>query len=304
LCQHRRLRTTKTRPAPFQIRSPPTTTSTTAPPTTRTPASTLLTSLDNIMHDHLIAPRPVRIASNPIIPYSGIHNIRRTTPIRSPVASISLVSPPSDSFARLKLDAGGVETTDSIVTEDDIPRYSPGVSRSPMTLPPETLEEFLSILRPSVMPFQTFNKYPTSPVRRQHRNRSSIPALPPFTSSGFISGGLSSPDSTQDRPPSGEQQPQSDEMQDSPSTANELDINPAAWRGSGLLSSPVSRNHTMNPFARHPDHENLALTLRQNTYPPPSPTQGYHYALSPTMVPLPPSTSPPPCILEHREETI
>src|ERR1700761_8952676 len=162
-----------------------------------------------------------------------------------------------------------------------------------MALAPETLEEFLSILRPSVMPFHTLNKYPTSPVRRQqHRSRSSLSVRPPPAPS-YISGALSSPDQQQQQ----FQEKTTEELEDQQELMppNESMNNLSAWRGSGPLYSPVSRNHTMNPFARRPSHENIALHLAQGSYPPASPVSNivFHSPLSPAMVPLPPSTSPP-----------
>jgi hypothetical protein len=72
------------------------------------------------MHEHLIAPRPVRIASNPLLPYN---NIRRSAPqhIR-PIKLVSPLSPP-DPISKQSLDF--VDT----IPEESSPRSSPVTPR-------------------------------------------------------------------------------------------------------------------------------------------------------------------------------
>jgi hypothetical protein len=67
------------------------------------------------MHEHLIAPRPVRIVSNPMGVYGAM---RRPTP----VAQMRLVTPPVDQLAILKLDPDND-------LDPDIRRASPGSPR-------------------------------------------------------------------------------------------------------------------------------------------------------------------------------
>lgn len=241
------------------------------------------------MHEHLIAPRPVRIASNPLLPYN---NIRRQTPssIRSPGAMVSmkfvpplsptepLAKPPHDNF-------------DAIV-DDQSPRSTPATPRSPGPLPPETLEEFLSILRPSVMPFHSLRVYSTSPIRTSLRSHTPLGALTAGSSDSTTPmGSPDAPIRQDNKPPfSSHSSWQSDKSH------SELESIIPIWRSGGILSSPVSRTHTRNPFARRPSHENLALAMSHN----PSFVQQQNTGsldrtpLSPTLIPLPPSTSPPP----------
>jgi len=234
------------------------------------------------MHEHLIAPRPVRIASNPNLPY------RRPTPssIRSPpsVASMKLISSlsPADPLAKPPADAV------DLIQEEYVHRSPPATPRSPAPLPPETLEEFLSILRPSVMPFHSLRVYTTSPIRPSMRSHTPISSL---TSVGSDNNSrVSSPEA------SATQEPRNSAYGRSDRHHSEFEMFMPTWRSGGLLSSPVSRTHTRNPFARRPSHENLAMamshhaSLQQN----PAGYQSDHSPLSPTLIPLPPSTSPPP----------
>lgn len=160
--------------------------------------------------------------------------------------------------------------------------------RSPGPLPPETLEEFLSILRPSVMPFHSLRVYSTSPIRPSLRSHT------PRASLGSIGSDHNSRVSSPDPSITQEAKPYSPGRADR--HHGEFDMIIPAWRNGGLLSSPVSRTHTRNPFARRPSHENLALAMsHNNTWPQPNPP-GHQVdsTLSPTLIPLPPSTSPPP----------
>src|ERR1700761_6286954 len=79
------------------------------------------------MHDHLVAPRPVRLSSNPISPYAN--NI---SPIRSPVASFALVG---DSFARLRLDGSPPSGEGDALDEDLPPRFSSASPRYALRSP-------------------------------------------------------------------------------------------------------------------------------------------------------------------------
>jgi len=232
------------------------------------------------MHEHLIAPRPVRIASNPLLPYN---NIRRSTAPHH-IRPIKLVSPLSPPDPPLKQ---SLEQVDPLL-EEHSPRSTPATPRSPGPLPAETLEEFLSILRPSVMPFHSLRVYSTSPMRqtfRSHTPRASITSLNCDTISETGS----------------HEMPEMPALQEFKQATLGHDLDPMIpiWRSGGILSSPVCRDHTRNPFARRPSHENLALALSHNNpilvqhnysiVSPEDPTP-----LSPSQIPLPPSTSPTP----------
>jgi hypothetical protein len=140
-------------------------------------------------------------------------------------------------------------------------------------------------LRPSVMPFHSLRVYSTSPMRttlRGHTPRTSITSI----NSDSIS-------------PAGS--PDASTCQENKQTTFGYELEPMVpiWRSGGLLSSPVSRTHTMNPFARRPSHENLALALSHNSSfsQQNNTSTGLQLDLSPhspSQIPLPPSTSPPP----------
>jgi len=251
--------------------------------------SFLLVAQASAMHEHLIAPRPVRIASNPFLPYN---NIRRTTPssIRSPgaIVSMKLVPPLSQPDSVLK---HSQESVDSI-SEELASRSPPASPRSPGPLPPETLEEFLSILRPSVMPFHSLRVYSTSPIRSSLRSHTPLASLATVTSESVSP--VASPDT-----------PFRNEHKHSNSGHDFEQMYPV-WRSGGILSSPVSRTHTRNPFARRPSHENLALAMSNSTsftQQTANGSQPEHIPHSPTQIPLPPSTSPPPfsMLQEHKD---
>jgi len=228
------------------------------------------------MHEHLIAPRPVRIASNPLLPYN---NIRRST-VPSHIRPIKLVSPLSHTDPLPKQSLDSVDQT----MEDPSPRSSPATPRSPGPLPAETLEEFLSILRPSVMPFHSLRVYSTSPMRSALRGHT------PRTSTTSINSDGNPPDGS----------PDASSRQQS-TLGQELDAIAPIWRSGGILSSPVSRTHTMNPFARRPSYENLALTLSHNPSFANQSVVNTASPHSPTQIPLPPSTSPPPLSILQQE---
>jgi len=228
------------------------------------------------MHEHLIAPRPVRIASNPLLPY------RRSAP-PSHIRPIKLVSPLShpDPLSKQSLDC-----VDPIL-EESSPRSSPATPRSPGPLPAETLEEFLSILRPSVMPFHTLRVYSTSPMRsglRGHTPRTSITSV-----------------NADNVSPAGSPDAYLRQEFKQNTLGQDLDAMLPSWRSGGILSSPVSRTHTMNPFARRPSHENLALTLSHNPSFANQCSVSADSPHSPTQIPLPPSTSPPPLSILQQE---
>ncbi|PPQ78519.1 hypothetical protein CVT25_011791 [Psilocybe cyanescens] len=120
-------------------------------------------------------------------------------------------------------------------------------------LPSEALEEFLSILTPSFL----------------HKPRSlAFPAFMPERNINFRQVQqrleLDSRDNSL--------HPESPKLDSKPAQAD-TDVR---WFSSVLLSSPVSRMHTRNPFQRNHDARS----------PPPAPP------LTPAAVPLPPSPSP------------
>lgn len=153
-----------------------------------------------------------------------------------------------------------------------------------------------------MMPIHTFHRYPTSPVRRTHKSRASFSsAMPTFAPQHFSSGNsspLASPDPSKPDPDRKSAVVDDQQLQEYQST--ELEYIPNFWQRSGLLHSPVSRNHTMNPFARRPSHENLALAFCQYAYPPQTPGAPLVWLehpplsppLSPALIPLPRSASP------------
>ncbi|KAH8117306.1 hypothetical protein DFH11DRAFT_1574301 [Phellopilus nigrolimitatus] len=234
----------------------------------------------------LVAPRPLRVTA-------------ASTAHRSSFSpSARLMSPPADAFTRIKLGDGDQLTQP---TEDDSFPSSGRSSASPrLNLPSDALEEFLSILRPSLFP-------PTSPNSRARRHDSGsalvVPierpqAFGPRDGSHSKSPSVSSVTAEDGNvvnvasTPSAEmrQYGDNDHLVGSlwriPGILGMLDI---ALKGVRLLTligseSPVSRTHTRNPFQRHPSYE-MAFSSVLTAH------------LSPSLLPLPPSPSPAPLSL-------
>jgi hypothetical protein len=146
---------------------------------------------------------------------------------------------------------------------------SPDISprSSPRT---EALEEFLSILKPSFFP-------PRSPVR--NRRQASLPVL--HHDHSFSYKGLSA------RIDNAEELENTRSTQCSRNTCSpgspaevkdgvllDMDDTPFRWFAANVLSSPISRNNTRNPFQRH-----ATYPMTSNSLPLAS--------LSPAAIPLP-----------------
>ncbi|KAJ7168241.1 hypothetical protein C8R43DRAFT_983678 [Mycena crocata] len=144
--------------------------------------------------------------------------------------------------------------------------------RSP--LPTEALEEFLSILRPSFFP-------PPSPVLLTRRQGAvSLPTFQHERSYSLKGRGLLQHDLVDELVVSRSTQPSRNTHTPSEALAegDEFDGNtlPVRWFASNVLSSPISRMHTRNPFQRH------------SSYPGPvSPGPVSPITLSPAAIPLP-----------------
>ncbi|KZS99135.1 hypothetical protein SISNIDRAFT_545951 [Sistotremastrum niveocremeum HHB9708] len=210
------------------------------------------------MHDRLVAPRPVRIS----FPFPNIHR-----PVPTKFVS------PSDNF-RIKLEQD---------ESDDPPR-------SPTTLPPETLEEFLSILRPSLVsaPLSSYRHYTTSPVLRAHRSRHSLHTIPSFPSIRSVQDGSPiSVDSSLSTRAVGDA---SEGEQDDSLLRTETPS--FQWRPGSVLASPISRSHTMNPFPRHRAFEARAADVELPNSPRHLLLALDSTPISPRLIPLPPSPAP------------
>ncbi|KAJ3761142.1 hypothetical protein FB446DRAFT_625945, partial [Lentinula raphanica] len=141
-------------------------------------------------------------------------------------------------------------------------------------LPSEALEEFLSILKPSIFP-------PHSPVRNQRH--ASLPALhqehsfsykgrPRISTVEELEDVRSAQSSRNTGSPAG--------TSDGTTEFQVLDLDiPFRWFTSNVLSSPISRNNTRNPFHRHVTHP-IVSSPRSLTPLPLS-------SLSPAAIPLP-----------------
>jgi hypothetical protein len=208
----------------------------------------------------LVAPRPVRIASEPGVGYSR----RCNTPLR-------LVSTVADQLERVKIsgDMDFEERNDSASPEKELgsPRSSPRSS-----LPSEALEEFLSILKPS-----SFFP-PSSPILRARRNTGSLPCFPiPYRARVLHSRGdsitlVEEADRSQSYTPM--KSPEFLFARDEISSDHErYSSDSSRWYGSGALSSPINRLHTRNPFQRQTYETSVILsTPSPASVPLPSPT--------------------------------
>ncbi|KAF5391826.1 hypothetical protein D9757_001791 [Collybiopsis confluens] len=204
----------------------------------------------------LVAPRPVRLTA----PFNFLS---RPQPVRIVSEPAKDVAERSHSVEELKI---GLCTESSL---NHSPRSSPRAA-----LPSEALEEFLSILRPSMFS-------PHSPPRTRRQV-----SLPVYHDSVPLKGRRL--DFTIEDVESG----RSDQLsRNSGSPAEIMDAmaaeiqflgledTPFHWFTSNILSSPISRNNTRNPFQRH------------STYPvvssPRALTQSPLPSLSPAAIPLP-----------------
>jgi len=217
----------------------------------------------------LVAPRPVRIASDPGTAFV----FRSNTPFR-------LVSAVADRLERVKIN-GDLDSDDQkspafvdTASDRDLgsPRSSP---RSSLTS--EALEEFLSILKPS------YFFPPSSPILRTRRNGASLPTYPYQYKARVINSRSDSisfvDDSDRVRQNSSSRSPEFIMDRDNGSGDYERHTSDGLrWFTSGALSSPISRMQTRNPFS---SYDTAGLLPSNQTTPSP---------LSPAAVPLPSPT--------------
>ncbi|KXN90532.1 hypothetical protein AN958_04204 [Leucoagaricus sp. SymC.cos] len=211
----------------------------------------------------LVAPRPVRIAAS--APHHTLFS--RPHPVR-------LLSPSVERIVERSPDID-----DSRPSADSSPRASP---RS--ALPSEALEEFLSILRPSMSIFppnsprrRGANTLPTWHYERPTFNlkpRARIEAAPTKSEADDLDTARSTQSSRNALSPA--------PTATTPDNAGTPDLDVFAegegssfrWFSSGVLSSPISRMHTRNPFLRHVAAQSPtpALPLSPAAIPLPTPT--------------------------------
>ncbi|KAJ7349216.1 hypothetical protein DFH08DRAFT_864798 [Mycena albidolilacea] len=206
------------------------------------------TSNDNPV---LVAPRPVRLNT---------------------FLTRSRMVPGPDHLDRLRLDEN------SEIDDRKIPEFSdkdvPSQRSSPRSgLPTEALEEFLSILRPS------FFLPPSSPVLFTRRPGAiSVPSFQHERSYSLKGRGLlqQKNDVVEELEVSRSTQPSRNTHTPDTET-DDFDSNtlPVRWF-TNVLSSPISRMHTRNPFQRHSSYPGLT-----------SPGPVSPITLSPAAIPLP-----------------
>ncbi|KAF8078098.1 hypothetical protein FPV67DRAFT_1464136 [Lyophyllum atratum] len=207
----------------------------------------------------LVAPRPVRLSS-------AYHAIASRAHAGHDRVRISEANTIDDFKAAL--------FSDSSSDKDQVsPRSSPRSG-----LPTEALEEFLSILRPSFFPS-------VSPVLRTRRQgTTSLPAFSQERSFSYKARGRldiipqnndlpDEMDIAYSRQPSRNTSSCTPDSLTDPESSFDHDIDGTSfrWRTANVLSSPISRNHTRNPFLRYASNQSPSLI---------SP-------LSPTAIPLP-----------------
>ncbi|KAF8919674.1 hypothetical protein CPB85DRAFT_1277655 [Mucidula mucida] len=201
----------------------------------------------------LVAPRPVRL----------------TSPFASRAHSIRFVSAP-EANAQDDFKLAGLFPDSASDKDTGSPRSSPRA-----TLPSEALEEFLSILRPSIFP-------PRSPVHHA-RKSASLPTFQHDRSYSF-KGRLLNVEESSETPRALAQSPDLSENNESVVEFELVDADEGQrirWFTSSVLSSPISRNNTRNPFQRHASYQ-ISLTPSPTVRFSPSPS-----TLSPAAIPLP-----------------
>ncbi|EJD05793.1 uncharacterized protein FOMMEDRAFT_18035 [Fomitiporia mediterranea MF3/22] len=216
----------------------------------------------------LVAPRPRRV--NSLAQRASLPPVSR------------ILSPPVEALSRLKLADGEGQPADN--SDEAIPSSGRNTASPRLNLPSDALEEFLSILRPSLFS-------PSSPTFRARRHESGSGLAIP----------LERPQAIKPRDSSHTKSPSlnSVNLEDGNATTAAGSISPAAdvrqsgdndqfagnlWRIPGILESPVSRTHTRNPFYRHPSYDTAFSGVLTSH-------------LSPSLLPLPPSPSPAPLSL-------
>ncbi|ETW85734.1 hypothetical protein HETIRDRAFT_379821 [Heterobasidion irregulare TC 32-1] len=160
------------------------------------------------------------------------------------------------------------------------------------TLSSEALEEFLSILRPTLFrpqsPTLLTRKIPTLAFSHERAHSLSSRSLERLENVPILSSAFRN----ETRTPFKQTSPrlrtprQEDEEKD-----NVTELVPIRPVGSGPLASPISRIHTRNPFQRHASYETFKSTgnLFQVGMTPPPQTPAPAPS-SPAMIPLPPPT--------------
>ncbi|KAJ7929243.1 hypothetical protein B0H13DRAFT_1964470 [Mycena leptocephala] len=200
----------------------------------------------------LVAPRPVRL--------NTLFTRSRTLPSGPDLLERVRFTDENSDIDERKLDSSDKD----IQSQRSSPRSG---------LPTEALEEFLSILRPSFFP-------PSSPVLLTRRQGAvSLPTFQHERSYSLKGRGLlqQKNDVVEELEVSRSTQP-SRNTQTPDTESDDFDSNtlPIRWFASNVLSSPISRMHTRNPFQRH------------SSYPGPvSPGPVSPIALSPAAIPLP-----------------
>ncbi|KAJ7771709.1 hypothetical protein B0H16DRAFT_1514444 [Mycena metata] len=176
----------------------------------------------------LVAPRPVRL--NTLLTRSR------------------MLSAP-DHLERARFTDENADIDDRKISESSDKDISSQRSSPRSALPSEALEEFLSILRPSFFP-------PASPVLLTRRNGAvSLPTFHHERSYSLKGRGLlqQKNDVVDELEVSRSTQPSRNTTQTPDVEGDEFDGNtlPIRWFSSTVLSSPISRMQTRNPFQRH-----------------------------------------------------
>ncbi|KAF9458661.1 hypothetical protein BDZ94DRAFT_1325368 [Collybia nuda] len=209
-------------------------------------------------HPVLVAPRPVRLTSghHAIITRSHHERVRIND---------------SNGLDDFKVSLFSDSSSDKDLAS---PRSSPRSG-----LPSEALEEFLSILRPSFFP-------PTSPILRTRRQGASLPTFQHERSFSYKGRGrleiASQKNDGDDIDISRSTQPSRNTCPNTPDSPNDPDVTMESegdipslrWFKANILSSPISRTHTRNPFLRnHSNHSPGAISpLSPAAIPLPLPT--------------------------------
>ncbi|KII88687.1 hypothetical protein PLICRDRAFT_176241 [Plicaturopsis crispa FD-325 SS-3] len=216
----------------------------------------------------LVAPRPVRLTGAAPTPSAHVYRPH----------AVRLVSAPADHFERMRIgeelennDPRDSSRASSVSPDKDLssPRASPRTA-----LPSEALEEFLSILRPSFFP-------PSSPILQTRRYGNTT--MPNFSYAYKPRIELVSP--KVESPTVEEIGRAISAQRKSPEPSSGGLDSDRRWISSAVLSSPVSRTHTRNPFQRHPSYQASAARFSpSNMLLSPDLSSS---ALSPAAIPLP-----------------
>jgi hypothetical protein len=252
----------------------------------------------------LVAPRPVRLTSEPASLFNRTHHLRHSQ--SSPLVRTLPLDAISERSEQATPGQAVVATTSPSMSPVPFSTLVSANMRQDMTQSPrlspkeEVLEEFLSIFKSgagasSSSPPPSSFLFSPSPTRlralcsyRQQANNLFALEEIAATSSWNLHGRISTP--SNDGSAFGHCHNRSEDEESGLVSGSILEIKPHnRWFSSSHLSSPISRTHTRNPFQRHPSYDLALLPANGAPRRPASACSRSSACASPVNIPLPPT---------------